>query len=229
MYPFLKLASWRWGPELREECETVKLVLHLAVSPLPLLGSAQNSSMAKDRSLTYQVLVQGSVTFKACDVFREDATSLLIEEYPAWVKYGFWKSTLCLPQTEDSHLQRVVKAVKCVSTLSGTEQIGSVHLSVAYLLLYVCYKAFQGSFERRASFERVAGHDSILQQLYVEDWDTVDDKTRKRRLQGLKKQISIGKRWFVTANKLSFGAIILCGRRLCSFVSVLSALFDLST
>lgn len=80
-----------------------------------------------------------------------------------------------------------------------------------------------------ASFERVAGRDSILQQLYVEDWDTVDDKTRKRRLQGLKKQISIGKRWFVTANKLSFGAIILCGRRLCSFVSVLSALFDLST
>jgi len=31
MYPFLKLASWRWGPELREECEMVKLVLHLAV------------------------------------------------------------------------------------------------------------------------------------------------------------------------------------------------------
>lgn len=33
-----------------------------------------------------------------------------------------------------------------------------------------------------ASFERVAGRDSILQQLYAEDWDTVDDKTRKRQL-----------------------------------------------
>lgn len=31
MYPFLKLASWRWDPESKEECETVKLVLHLAV------------------------------------------------------------------------------------------------------------------------------------------------------------------------------------------------------
>jgi len=33
MYPFLKLASWRWGPDLREEYEMVKLVLHLAVVP----------------------------------------------------------------------------------------------------------------------------------------------------------------------------------------------------
>jgi ribosome-associated toxin RatA of RatAB toxin-antitoxin module len=28
MNPFLKLASWRWAPVLREGSETVKLVLH---------------------------------------------------------------------------------------------------------------------------------------------------------------------------------------------------------
>ena len=150
-------------------------------SSLPLAGSAHNSiytSTMKNRNLTCQVSVQGSVTFKACDIFREDATSLLIEEYPAWVKSGFWKSILCLPQTEDSHLQRVVKVIKCISTLLETEQVGSVHLSVAYLLLYMCYKALQGSFEFRASFGRVDRRDSILRQLYGEDW-IVDDKTRK--------------------------------------------------
>ena len=49
-------------------------------SSLPLAGSAHNSiytSTAKDRNLTYQVSVQGSVTFKACDIFREDATSII--------------------------------------------------------------------------------------------------------------------------------------------------------
>ena len=184
-------------------------------SSLPIAGSAHNciyTSTAKDRNLTYQVSVQGSVTFKACDIFRES------EEYPAWVKCGFWKSTLCLPQEEDSHIQRVMKVIKCISALSKTEQVGSIHLSIAYLLLYICYKALQGSFECRASFERVDRRDSILRQLYAEDWNTVDEKTRKRRLQGLKRQISVGKRWFVAVNKLSFGAIILCGRRLCSIV-----------
>ena len=134
------------------------------------------------------------------------------------MKYGFWKLTLCLLQKEDSHIQHIVKVIKCISALSETEQVGSIHLSVAYLLLYICYKALQGSFECRASFERVDRRDSILRQLYAEDWNTVDDKTRKRRLQGLKRQISVGKRWFVAVNKLSFGAIILCGRRLCSIV-----------
>ena len=128
-------------------------------SSLPIAGSAHNSiytSTAKDRNLTYQVSVQGSVTFKACDIFRES------EEYPAWVKCGFWKSTLCLPQKEDSHIQRVVKVIKCISALSETEQVGSIHLSIAYLLLYICYKALQGSFECRVSFERVNRCDSIL-------------------------------------------------------------------
>ena len=68
------------------------------------------------------------------------------------------------------------------------------------------------------SFERVDRHDLILQQLYAEDWNTVDDKTHKRQLQGLERQISVGKRWFVAVKKLSFEAIILCRRRLCSIV-----------
>ena len=115
------------------------------------------------------------MTFKACDIFREDATSLLIEEYPAWVKCGFWKSTLCLPQKEDSHIQRVVKVIKCISALSETEQIGSIHLSVAYLLLYICYKALQGSFECGRALRESIGvtqfYDSCMQRTGIQ-WMT---------------------------------------------------------
>ena len=61
--------------------------------------------------------------FKACDIFCESATSLLIEVYPAWVKCGFWKLTLYLLQKEDFHIQHVVKVIKCISALSETEQV----------------------------------------------------------------------------------------------------------
>ena len=115
------------------------------------------------------------MTFEACDIFHEDSTSLLIEEYPAWVKCGFWESTLCLPQKEDSHIQRVVKVIKCISALSETEQIGSIHLSVAYYSCTYAIRPFRVALSAGRALRESIGvtqfYDSCMQRTGIQ-WMT---------------------------------------------------------
>ena len=150
------------------------------------------------------------MVFSRTDLFRDNATAMIQTQYPLWQKGHFWKADLIIPKRQDSALQCLLKAARSLDMLKESDRIGSIYLEMAYLLHFLCYKEFIQSHVRTDS----GAIETFLKHLYTTDWNQVDKEVQLKRRALLQNKVSIGKRWYITVGKLSYGAIILCGKKL---------------
>ncbi|OAT05047.1 hypothetical protein BDBG_01499 [Blastomyces gilchristii SLH14081] len=100
------------------------------------------------------------------------------------------------------------QASRCVNVLEGREEVGSMLLQVAMLLQYQCYRSLQEHCPRNSIVT------SSLKQIFAEDWDRMDASTRATHRSKLHRQLERGRRWSIVTKRLSFGVLILGGKKL---------------
>lgn len=150
-----------------------------------------------------------TLRFGISDVFRPDAALAMRNRYPLWRFRGFWfQAPLGLPTRYDPPFQRFTKASRYVNVLEGREDVGSMLLQVAMLLQYQCYRSLQEHCPRNSILT------SALKQIFAEDWDRMDASTRATHRSKLHRQLERGRRWSIVTKRLSFGVLILGGKKL---------------
>jgi hypothetical protein len=84
---------------------------------------------------------------------------------------------------------------------------------MAYVAQIHYYRQYKPHYEDNSQ-EKASLYDTILQRVYAEKWDNMDEKARRQCQTKLSRQLAVGRRWFIAINKLSHGALFLSGKKL---------------
>jgi hypothetical protein len=175
----------------------------------PIASTTEEENQQQIAVFAPQVVILSQTTFMATDLFRGDAASMIRVQYPLWRKGRFWKDNLNLPNRQGT-LQRLLRASRRLDMLDKSERIGSIHLEMSYLFYFICYTKFMNCHIKTDC----SATETLLKHLYRGDWDDINTQVQQKRRKHLQHRVSTGKKWFITVQKLSYGVIILCGRRL---------------
>jgi hypothetical protein len=157
-----------------------------------------------------RVSVNRNLTFTQNDLFRKDDIVSLRDQYLRW-------RHICVEDgNHDALLDRIVSAFSRLNTLKD-EGIGSIPLEMTYFSLFFHYQRYRCG-QNHVSPKNGSLCDTILHQVFGEDWDHFNDATRQRHQNKLSNQLIIGRRWSVAVDRLSHGVLFLAGKKIPSLM-----------
>ncbi|KAJ5215204.1 uncharacterized protein N7498_001611 [Penicillium cinerascens] len=138
--------------------------------------------------------IKRDLRFNESDLFDDDDIMVRKEEFRCFTEYfEQW-------QAESGDLNRIVEVTRRLNNL-GHEKVGSIALEMTYLFQFHCYQQYRSGNE--ILYEKHARlYDIILEQLYANEWFTLDEKTRSQRRYRIANQIKIGRRWSICVSSL---------------------------
>ena len=143
------------------------------------------------------------LVFTEESLFRNDHITSFRDQFLRWRQ-------ICAENNNvNSLLDRIVAAASCLKTLKD-EEVGSIPLEMTYFYLFNQYQRYKLAYPR--SFE------TILRRLHAEDWDNFSDRIKGGHRAHLEFQLAIGRRWAFAVDRLSYGVILLAGKKLSSLM-----------
>ena len=150
--------------------------------------------------------IKRDTRFNESDLFSGDSIMVRRDEFRCFKEYfEQW-------QAESGDLNRLVEVTRRLNNLAH-EQVGSIALEMTYLFQFHYYQRYKSGDEILHE-KRARLYDVILEQLYANEWFTLDEMTRSQRRHKIANQIKIGRRWSICVSKLSHGAILLGSKKL---------------